>query len=78
MKAIVDRIEDGIIVLEIDGGILNFKASALPNAHEGDVIDLTLSEDGALSSYNIDHEETALRAQCAKRRLSALFSKTRK
>ena len=78
MRAIVDRIEDGIIVLETDGGILNFKASALPDAREGDVISLTLSEDGALSSYNIDHEETARRAQRAKRLLSALYSKTRK
>ena len=77
MKAIVDRIEDGVAVLEADERQLTLKAAMLPDAKEGDVLDIVLAEDGSVASYSIDRRETARRAKLAKKRLKGLFGRKR-
>lgn len=77
MKAIVDRIEDGVAVLEADERQLTLKAAMLPDAKEGDVLDIVLAEDGSVASYSIDLKETARRAKLAKKRLKGLFGRKR-
>ena len=48
MKATVDRIEDGVIVLELsDGTYLKFACALLPEAKEGDIV-----------AFYIDDKET--------------------
>lgn len=48
MKATVDRIEDGVIVLELpDGTYIQFSQTLLPEAKEGDIV-----------AFNIDNKET--------------------
>ena len=75
MKAIVDRIEDGCAVLETDEGQLTFNTAMLPEAKEGDVLDIRLNGEGSIASYRVDREETDRRARRAKKRLKGLFGK---
>ena len=50
MKAIVDRIEDGVAVLEADERQFTLKAAMLPDAKDGDVLIIELNEDGSVAS----------------------------
>jgi hypothetical protein len=46
MKATIDRIEDGIAVLEIENGkMIEIPACHLENFKEGDVLEITFSKD---------------------------------
>ncbi|MBE7039515.1 MAG: DUF3006 domain-containing protein [Ruminococcaceae bacterium] len=44
MDAIVERIENGMLILELpDGSIIEFPKTLLPQAKEGDVVDFCVS-----------------------------------
>ena len=67
---ILDRIENGIAVIEADGEMLNIPAEQLPNgAKEGDVLRM----DG--ESISVDEQATASRKEAMRRRLKSLFQK---
>ena len=67
---VVDRIEDGYAVLEIDGAIKNFPLNELPDGiHEGTL--LVKTENG----YVIDEEGTRLRRNQLAKRTRRLFTK---
>lgn len=70
MKGIVDRIENGILVLEIDEKYLNLDVNLFPkNIKEGDLV----VKDGA--RYKILIEETKKRNKKMDDLLKSLFDK---
>ena len=55
MKAIIDRIEENIAVLELeDRKSLEIPVTLLRGVKEGDVLYIELSENGELNKYFID------------------------
>ena len=74
MKAIIDRIEENIAVLELeDRKSLEIPVTLLRGVKEGDVLYIELSENGELNKYFIDREETDRRQKPASERLKKLF-----
>lgn len=46
MQVVVDRIEGDYLVLELeDGNIIDVKKELIPNAKEGDIIDISINEE---------------------------------
>ncbi len=74
MKVTIDRIEDGIMVLETDDGKI-IELDSILGLNEGDVLDIFFNENGSILSCKKDETETVLRSQRAKERLSRLFNK---
>lgn len=75
-SAIVDRIEDGIMTLELDEHLtLSLSHDKYNFIKEGDVLSLTLDDGGNITSLFIDKKKTASRKNSAKKRLNALFNK---
>ncbi len=67
---IIDRIENGIAVIEADGQIISLPVEQLPiNAKEGDVL---LIEGENIS---VDEQATASRKEAMRSRLRSLFEK---
>lgn len=66
MKAVIDRFENGVAVLELeDKTTLPFPAAALPHgAREGDVLQITAE---------IDRAETESRRRKIEKRMNGLF-----
>ena len=74
MKAIIDRIEENIAVLELeDKKSLEIPVTLLHGVKEGDVLYIELRENGELNKYFIDREETDRRQKSASERLKKLF-----
>lgn len=49
MEAVVERIEEGIIILELsDGSMVKFSQKHLPDAQEGDVVSFTVDKEKTL------------------------------
>ncbi len=65
MKAIIDRIEDGIATLELENGkVCEIPAEYLDGFSQGDAIDVTFAK---------DEKRTAERKERVKQKLSQLF-----
>ena len=63
MEAIVERIEEGIIVLELsDGSVIKFSQKHLPEAKEGDVVNFT-----------VDNEKTLERREKINERMNTIW-----
>ena len=74
MRGIIDRIEDGIAVIETDEeNFLSAPAAICPqNAAEGSVVDYTADEDGNILSLTVNEAATAIRRE----RIAALKKRT--
>ncbi len=63
MKYVIDKFENGLAVLILDdGSICNIPRSLVPDACEGDVIDIS-----------VDHNETKTRKLRIEQKLRSLF-----
>lgn len=63
MEAIIERIENGKIILELsDGNMIKFSKALLPDAKEGDVV-----------SFSINNEKTEERKEKINERINKLW-----
>ena len=79
IRAAVDRREGELFVVVPDGDGESLHVSARDyDIRIGDVLDITLTEDGHILSLTKNAEETERRNSSAKSRLAALFAKGKK
>lgn len=75
-KYIVDRIEDGVLVLvhcENESELSVKSTDSGEKISEGDVIYVTFDENNGIAEITVDREETAQRKKEMKRKLKSLF-----
>lgn len=69
-EMIVDRINDNIVVLELDKGqIMTYKFNKIPNIKEGDIIEY----DTTAKKFYIDKKKTAVREKKIKKLMDKVF-----